>query len=131
MILPASRLDLSPATRDQGQDSLQGGARRRVGVVDVWIQLDRYPTVIADGLDGREDGREIDGALARNQVMMNAGGGDVFQVEMADMFSNAANGWSGIVADAIGMADIEIHADGRRVDVLHELQELVGGLDEQ
>jgi len=29
------------------------------------------------------------------------------------------------------MADVEVHADGGRVNVLHQFEELVGGLDEQ
>ena len=36
-----------------------------------------------------------------------------------------------VVADAVEVADVEVQADRRRIDVLHELQELVGRLDQQ
>ena len=63
--------------------------------------------------------------------MMDARGGDVFQVEMADVRRQPVHRRGRVVADAVGVADVEVQADGRRVDVLHQFQELVGRLDEQ
>jgi hypothetical protein len=95
------------------------------------IQFDRQPALITYLLDRAHDGREINGAVARNEMLMDARRGDVFQVEVADVLGHARNGRRRIVADAIGMAHVEVQPHGRRVDVLHELQKLVGRLDQQ
>ena len=46
-------------------------------------------------------------------------------------FARRSNGRPGFVLHAVVMADVEVQADRRRIDMLHELFELIGRLDEQ
>src|SRR5439155_11002180 len=98
---------------------------------NIGIELDGDPTLIANGANSSQDLGEVDGAIARHQVMMDARGGDVLEVEMANVRRQSRHSGRRIVADTIEMSDVEVQAHGRRVDVLHQLQELVGFLDEQ
>src|SRR5260370_33239321 len=63
-------------------DTRKGGAGRGIGIVYVGIQLDGDPIIIAGCLDGLQGSAEIDGALARNQVVMDPAGGDILEVIM-------------------------------------------------
>src|SRR5207245_2501539 len=84
-----------------------------------------------DRADGSQGGGKVDGAFARHQVVMDTRGGDVLQVEMADVRRQSRHGGGRVVADAIEMPDVKIQAHSRRVDVPHQLQKLIGLLDEQ
>ena len=61
---------------------------------------------------------------------MDPRGGDVFQVKMADVLRQPEHRRRRLIADAVEMTDIEVQSHRPRVDVLHELQELVSGLDQ-
>src|SRR5260370_40800044 len=96
----------------------------RVGIIDVWIQLDGDPVLVADRADGPQSGLEVDGAFAGNQMMVNARGGNVFQMEMANVRAEAGHGRGRVVANAIEMTDVKIQAHRGRVDVPHQFHEL-------
>src|SRR5262249_30724471 len=64
-------------------------------------------------------------------MMMHATGGNVFQVEVPNVLRQPAYRRRWLVADAIEMADVEVQGDGRRIDVLHQFQKLIGLLDQE
>src|SRR5205823_5226817 len=112
-------------------DVPEGARRGPVGVVDVGVQLDGDPPGVARVPDRPEGGGEVDGTVAGDEVVVDARRGDVLQVEVADVLPDARDGGGGVVADAEGVADVEVKPHGGGVDVPDELQELVGGFDEE
>src|SRR5262249_52480877 len=115
----------------QGQQSLEGRAGGGVRVFDVRVQLDRDPSVVTNLADRAKHRREVDCPLAGDQVRVDARGGDVLQVDVADESREPPQGRGRILADAVHVADIEVQADRRRVDLPHKLLELLGRLDQQ
>ena len=81
---------------------------------------------------GREYHEVIDQALSRDAFELAVKDADTFfQVEVPDVRGQAVDRRRRFVADAVEMADVEVQADRRRLDVLHQLEELVGGFDQQ
>src|SRR5262245_29912807 len=69
------------------RDALERSPGRMVWIIDVRVQLNSDPTLVADRLDGPEGRWKIDGAIAGNQVVMHASRRDVFQMKVADVRS--------------------------------------------
>ena len=87
-----------------------GLAGRLVGVVDVRIELDRQPAVVAGRGDRPQRGREVDRPAAGNQVPVDARGGDVFEVIVPRVRLHPRDPILRILADAVGMADVEVQS---------------------
>ena len=62
---------------------------------------------------------------------MDARRGDVFEVVVHRVLGHPRDPVLRILADAVGVADVEVQPDARRVDAVDELQVLVEPLDEQ
>ena len=77
MVRPQGDKRLVRPNRVQKFLRLAAGA---VGIVDVGIQLDRHPALVAAGGDLPQDGGEVDRPSAGNQMLVLARGGDVFEV---------------------------------------------------
>src|SRR5260370_33834065 len=68
-----------------GPDPLQRQPGGSVGVVHVRVEFDRDPVVVTDPVERLQRRREIDGPFARDQVVVDATGGNVLQVDVADV----------------------------------------------
>ena len=62
---------------------------------------------------------------------MDALGGDVLDVVMADLGRELGDRGRQVFADAEGVTDVEVQADRRRVDPFGDFEVLVGRLQEQ
>ena len=108
-----------------------GFAGRVVGVVDVGIQLDGQPAVVAGGGDRLQRGLEVDRPAAGNQVAVHARVGDVLEVVVPGVRLHRGDPMLRVLADAKGVADVEVQAHPRRIDPPHEIQILLELLDHQ
>ncbi len=99
----------------------------------VGIELDGYPTLIFDCGERREDCGEIDGALAGGEMLVDAVGADVLQVDVGDVLRHGADHTGGVFSHAKQVADVAVHADDRIIleKGALEFQVLRGGFDEQ
>ena len=78
-----------------------------------------------------EDLGEVDRPHAGDEVVVDAGRGDVLDVEVADLTGQLADLGGDVLAHAIRVADVEVEADGRRADAVGDFQVFVGRLDQQ
>src|SRR5262249_57981723 len=97
-----------------GVDALERRPSGGVRVIDVGIQFNRHPAIVADGANGLKYGREINRSLTRHEMMMHARGGDVFQMHVTYVLCKAMNRGTRLVADTVHMPYVEIQADGGR-----------------
>ena len=87
-----------------------------VGLIDVGIQLDRDPAVIASCLNRFQHGREIDGSVPRDQMAVDPRGGDILEVVVPGVGSHLRDPVLRLLADAKGVADIKVQANPGRID---------------
>jgi hypothetical protein len=62
---------------------------------------------------------------------MLAAGRDVLELNVTDLAGEPADRLGRIFANAVEMADVEVHRDGGRVEAALEAQILVASLDDQ
>ena len=87
------------------------------------IELDGEPAVVAGLADRRDDLGEVDRPGARNEVMVDPGGRDVLEVVMADVRRQLGDRAGQVLADAVGVADVEVQADRRGVQRARRLRD--------
>ena len=75
--------------------------------------------------------REVDRPVAGHEVLVHARRGDVLEVVVHRVLGHARDPILRVLAHAVGVADVEVQPDARRVDPLDELQVLVEPLDQQ
>src|SRR5947208_2070568 len=79
-------------------DTLQGSAGCRVRVFNIRIEFHRHPTVVSNLPHGAEGRGEINGPRAGDEVLVNARGGDVLQVNVPDVFRQPPQGRGWVLA---------------------------------
>ena len=105
--------------------------RRAFGIVDGRVKLDGQPAVIPGRANRLDDRDEVDRTGAGDHVMMNTGRGDVFQVIMLRVFRHLLDLSRQVLAHAIGVADVEVETERRRVYPVVNFEKLIGRLDQQ
>ena len=123
-----ARLRPSRPSRAGAQD-VHRPLRRGVGVVDERVQLDGQPAVVSGPADRRHDLGEVDRPHARDQVMVDPGGRDVFEVIVAGVGGHLGDRLRQVLAHAEGVADVEVQADRGGVEPLGDLEVLVRRLE--
>src|SRR5260370_775416 len=113
------------STAQNGEDPFACGPGCVIGIIHIRVKLNGDPALVANFLVRLESRGKVDRAVAGNQVVMNARGGNIFEMKMTDIWSQPLDRRRWLVADAVRMADVEVQAHGRRIDMLHELQKLV------
>jgi hypothetical protein len=126
-----SVLVLQSRILQHGQQMGQAVSTGRFGPIDIRVELQAYVVFVACPLHGRENRWKVDGAQAGDKVIVLAGGGDVFDVYVADPGEQLFECASRVFAGAVEMADIEVDAHGRRLNLGHEGLDLGGALHEQ
>jgi hypothetical protein len=96
----------------QGNEPAQacdGGLAR---ILEIGIQLDGHVAVVA-GLGQRPaQGDEVDGALAGREVAVLPTGRDVLELDVPDLTAQLADRLGRVLADAVDVADVEVHRHG-------------------
>ena len=108
--------------------SLAGGF---VGLVDVRVKLDRDPAVVARCQNRPQCGQQIDRAMTGDQVSVYASGRNVLEMVMPGVGRHLGHPILRCFAHAVGVTDVEVQSQPRRIDPLDEFQELAEALDHQ
>src|SRR5947209_10659659 len=120
-----------PEPAGNGLQEFERRPGRRVRVLDVRIQFDGHPAGVPERRKRSQHLLEIDGPGAGHEMLVNTARGDVFQVDVTDVTGQPPRRDRGVFADAIHVADVKVQAYGRRIDVPHELLELLRALDQE
>src|SRR5262249_35774901 len=96
---------------DQRTQDLERSPSGPIRVVKKWVKFNRQPALVACRADRTDHFREIDGAGARNHVMMNPRRGNVLKMVVARVLGQPGNASREVFRDAVCMAHVKVESD--------------------